>query len=190
MKLTGLRRDDARGVYDPAQNAPKAAASQPSQSVTGRNDAHSYSSTISPNNLGYQQNQFMNAQAAQQQSAYQQPQAAQQSAYQQPQVVASEPSVAYLFRLKTGEQTRVSAQLFRIGKDPHNCEYCIRDNPAISRCHASIKYVNNRWYITDLNSTNKTYVNDSPLTPNVDVELISGTSIKLANEDFIFNIFN
>lgn len=96
---------------------------------------------------------------------------------------------AMLYRMKNGEQVRISGDLFRIGKDPHNCEYCVRDNSSISRCHALIKRTNDRWYVVDLNSTNKTYVNNYMLSPHVDVELMNGASIKLANEDFLFNLY-
>lgn len=96
---------------------------------------------------------------------------------------------AYLFRVATGEQTEVSSDSFRIGKDPFNCEYCIGGNPAISRCHALIKRDGNRWFINDLNSTNKTYINGKPLQPYVDVELFNGVGIYLANEKLIFNLY-
>lgn len=96
---------------------------------------------------------------------------------------------AYITRCKTGEQMQIAADVFRIGKDPNNCEYCIRDNSAISRCHAVIKSENNKWFISDLNSTNKTYIYDRLIYPYVDVELLDGMSIKLANENFVFNLY-
>ena len=96
---------------------------------------------------------------------------------------------ACLVRCKTGEQIPVLAEQFRIGKDPYNSEYCVGDNPAVSRCHAVIKAVNGKWYINDLNSTNKTYIGDKVIGPYMDVELSDGMGIKLANEAFIFNLY-
>lgn len=99
------------------------------------------------------------------------------------------PKKASLTRCKTGEQILISSEQFRIGKDPYNCEYCINDNSAVSRCHAVIKSVNGKWLINDLNSTNKTYVSDRVIAPYTDVELCDGMNVKLANENFIFNLF-
>lgn len=95
----------------------------------------------------------------------------------------------YLIRAKTQEKIVISSMMFRIGKDPFNNEYCIRDNTAISRGHAVIKCINQRWFVTDLNSTNKTYVNSAPIHPNMDVELFNNTEIRLANEIFIFKLY-
>lgn len=96
---------------------------------------------------------------------------------------------AYITRYKTGEQMQITKDVFRMGKDPFNCEFCIQDNSAVSRCHAVIKSVNGNWFISDLNSTNKTYVDDQMVSPNTDIPLCDGTRIKLANENFIFNLY-
>ncbi len=96
----------------------------------------------------------------------------------------------YITRQKNGQQIPISADSFRIGKDPFNCEYCVSDNPAISRCHAVIVFKNGKWYINDLNSTNKTYLNDRAIPPYTDMELCDGMQVKLANESYIFNLFN
>ena len=93
----------------------------------------------------------------------------------------------FITRCKTGEQFPINAECCRIGKDPHNCEYCIRDNSTISRCHALIKFVNGKWIINDLNSTNKTFVNNQQAYPYADIELHNGANIKIANEMFVFN---
>lgn len=99
------------------------------------------------------------------------------------------PQNAYLTRCKTGAQIPICSEQFRIGKDPYNSEYCVSDNSAVSRCHAVIKAVNGKWFINDLNSTNKTYVNDRIVYPFMDIELSNGVSIKIANENFIFNLY-
>lgn len=108
------------------------------------------------------------------------------------QAVASQPILqqqsACLLRNKTGERINITSDFFKMGKDPNSCDYCVDDNPAISRCHIALKQLNGRWYINDLNSTNKTYINGKMLLPNTDFEVSGGANIRLANEDFIFYI--
>lgn len=106
--------------------------------------------------------------------------------YEQP---APQQRYACLTRCKTGERIQISTETFRLGKDPYNSEYCVRDNSAVSRCHAVVKSANGKWFINDLNSTNKTYIGDNPVYPYVDVELYDGMIIKLANEAFVFSLF-
>ncbi len=96
---------------------------------------------------------------------------------------------AYIFRIKTGEQIPITSNLFRVGKDPNACEYCVRNNPAVSRCHILIKRVNGKPFLTDLNSTNKTYIDGKMILPNTDIQLYDGMNIRLANEDFIFKFY-
>jgi len=56
--------------------------------------------------------------------------------------------------------------------------------PVISSNHAKVTKVNNEWFITDLNSTNKTYVNGTKLEPNVPVKIKQNDVIMLANVTF------
>ncbi len=56
--------------------------------------------------------------------------------------------------------------------------------PVISSNHAKITKVNNEWFITDLNSTNKTYVNGVKLEPNVPVKIKQNDVVLLANVTF------
>ncbi len=96
-------------------------------------------------------------------------------------------SGASLLRVKNGERIIITSNDFRIGKDVNN-DYAIRDNPAISRYHAVIKFIGEKWYVSDLNSTNKTYINDIALNPNIDVELYNRICVTFANDAFIFQI--
>lgn len=41
----------------------------------------------------------------------------------------------------------------------------------VSRCHAKLVYINNKYHIIDLNSTNKTKINDRKLTPHTTVPI-------------------
>lgn len=78
---------------------------------------------------------------------------------------------------------------FRIGKEKRYCDYFVSDNSAVSRSHADIVTKNKRYYITDLNSTNKTYVDGRAIPVEKEVEIFSGTKLRLANEDFVFYVF-
>ncbi len=175
MKLSGITLDSAYGTYDPAKVVirPKQQSEpvqqpmrmQPTQesgmsNVNGAN-GNRYSETVSHSISGIPQSE----------------------------PIMQNPKNAYITRCRTGERIAIMSSQLRVGKDPHNCEYCIADNSAISRCHVVIKHMNGKWYINDLNSTNKTYISDRAIPPYTDIELFDGLSIKLANENFIFNLY-
>ncbi|MBR6321731.1 MAG: FHA domain-containing protein [Lachnospiraceae bacterium] len=92
----------------------------------------------------------------------------------------------FLRRLSTGELIEIAGSPFRIGREQGSTNYCITDNTAISRNHAVIQIRDGRFFITDLNSSNATYVNGSRLVPGQETEIHSGFLIRLANEDFDF----
>jgi len=56
--------------------------------------------------------------------------------------------------------------------------------PVISSNHAKVTRLNNEWFITDLNSTNKTFVNGAKLEPNVPVKIKQNDVVVLANVTF------
>jgi hypothetical protein len=94
----------------------------------------------------------------------------------------------YLIREKTQDKISVDKPSFRIGKESQYCDYFISNNNAISRSHADIITKDSRYYIIDHNSTNKTYVEGRVIPVEKEVEIFSGTKIRLANEDFVFYI--
>lgn len=163
FKLVGLNMDNSQGIYDPLQNISRLRQPQNLDAYSSNGAQAGYSETIS--------NSCVN------------------NAVNQPNFAPGVQEKAYISRMKTGEQIQITSPSFRIGKDPYNCEYCIRDNSAISRSHVVIKQVNNKWFLSDLNSTNKTYILDRPIPPNVDVELYNGICFRLANENFTFSIY-
>ncbi len=163
MKILGLSFGNLQGVYDPAQMVAKPQAQEHVRNDVSDVPQPQYFETVSHSS-------FVN------ESKAQNPQPAQLCN-------------AYISRLKTAEKMSITSDSFRIGKDPHNTEYCIRDNSAISRCHALIKRINGKWYISDLKSTNKTYINGREIPPYVDIELYDGISIRLADESFAFNLY-
>lgn len=89
-----------------------------------------------------------------------------------------------LLRKNGGEKVSINKPEFYIGKEKAKVDYCITNNNSISRRHAKIKVRAGKCYISDLGSTNCTYINGTKLSPNQEVALIPGDKIKLSNEEF------
>lgn len=94
----------------------------------------------------------------------------------------------HLIRMKNNERIEINKPVFRIGKEKSYVDYFISDNSAISRSHANIIIREGEYFIVDTNSTNHTYINDAPIQSNIEVKLMSGTKIRLANEEFEFRL--
>ena len=95
---------------------------------------------------------------------------------------------AALVRSKNGERVTINKQMFRIGKERRRVDYCISDNTNVSRLHADILYKNGSFYIIDNNTTNGTTVNGSSLASGQEHLLKNGDVIKLADEEFRFQM--
>lgn len=93
---------------------------------------------------------------------------------------------AHLIRKKTNERIEIEGALLRIGREKDYADYCIADNPAIGRSHAYIIERNGEYFVVDTNSKNHTYVNEIRIQSNVEEKLMHGTSIRFANEEFVF----
>lgn len=98
------------------------------------------------------------------------------------------PVYPYLIREKNGEKIQINKISFRIGKEKGCCDYWVSDNSAVSRSHANIITKNNRYYIVDMNSTNHTYVDGRTIPTEQEIEIFSGTKVRLGNEEFTFYI--
>lgn len=92
---------------------------------------------------------------------------------------------AKLFRKSTNEEIVVNKTVYRLGKERSNSDYAITDNDVVSRNHADIIVRGSRYYIMDLNSKNRTFINNNPIPPQQEIEIYVGDVIKLANEEFI-----
>ncbi|MDD4492778.1 MAG: DUF6382 domain-containing protein [Eubacteriales bacterium] len=95
----------------------------------------------------------------------------------------------YLIRAKNNEKILLNKPVFRIGKEKSYVDYFISDNTAISRSHANIIERDGKFYVVDTNSTNHTFVGGQMIQSNTEVEIVHGTTIRLANEDFEFKLF-
>lgn len=62
----------------------------------------------------------------------------------------------------------------------------IEDAPGISRNHAIVQYERGKWYITDLNSANGTYVNGKRIEQGTPKKIGNGDIIKIGEKEFLF----
>ena len=92
----------------------------------------------------------------------------------------------YLVREKTGERIEVSRSPFLVGSEAGSMDYCVTGNPAVSRKHAKFFLQDGQCSVSDEKSTNRTYVNNCALEPQVAQILQDGDHVRLANEDFTF----
>lgn len=95
----------------------------------------------------------------------------------------------YLIRAKNNERIPVNKPVFRIGKEKSYVDYFIGDNSAISRSHANIISRDGKYFVMDTNSTNHTYLDGSILQSNSEYEILHGSKIRFANEDFEFKLY-
>ena len=93
-----------------------------------------------------------------------------------------------LTRTLTEEVIRIDKPVFRIGKEENCVDYVVSNNIAISRSHADIISRNGKYFVFDLRSKNKSYINNRVLPAEHEVEIFDGDVLRLANEDFLFQV--
>lgn len=101
-------------------------------------------------------------------------------------VLGAQTAGYFMTRKRNGEKININKSEFLIGKERRRVDYCIGDNNSVSRVHAKIKVRAGRCYISDMGSTNCTYVNGTKLNPNQEVILSKGDQIKVSDEEFEF----
>lgn len=94
----------------------------------------------------------------------------------------------YLIRKSSGQEYLLENSTYVIGSGGQ-ADISIDINSAVSRKHAEIgKDENGFFYIRDLNSTNGTFVGGERLVPGRTHPVGDGARIKLANEEFYFEL--
>lgn len=93
---------------------------------------------------------------------------------------------AMLIRCNTGEHIDITKQIFRLGKDKEQVDYCVMNNTNVSRLHASIVYRQGSYHLIDEKSTNGSFINGNRINPEYENLLQQGDIIRLANEEFEF----
>lgn len=102
-------------------------------------------------------------------------------------VLGNSGSTGTLTRAKTGEKVRLNTADFTIGKEVARVNYCIMDNTSVSRIHARFTNRSGAAFVTDLGSTNGTFVNGRRLAPNTETRLNEGDKITIADEKFTYS---
>ena len=93
-----------------------------------------------------------------------------------------------LFRILTEETICINKPVFRLGKEKSYVDYFVTNNVAVSRSHADIITRGNTYFVKDLNSKNRTYINNRELPIHVEVEIFDGDRLRLGNEEFVFRV--
>ncbi len=83
-------------------------------------------------------------------------------------------------------ETEIRKSPFVIGRKRDLADFVIENNTAVSRKHAEIMSKDRNWYIRDLDSKNKTYLNDHKMNPFESVRLKNGDRILIADRNFVF----
>lgn len=91
-----------------------------------------------------------------------------------------------LQRIATGENILIDKPVFRLGKEKSYADYFVSNNSAVSRNHADIVSRGNRYFVIDLNSKNRTFINEHVIPVRQETEIFNGDRLKLANEEFVF----
>lgn len=101
-----------------------------------------------------------------------------------------ENSVHYpsLYRVLTEETISVNKPVFRLGKERSYVDYFVTNNNAVSRSHADIITRGQKYFVIDLNSKNKTFINGEAIPVQCECEIFDGNRLVLGNEEFIFNV--
>lgn len=95
-------------------------------------------------------------------------------------------AVTYIIRKRTGEKVVINRNLFKIGKDASYVDYCIKDNPAVSRNHADIVRKADGFYLVDKGSLNHTFIDGRKLEAGEYRKLSDGCLMQLADDVFEF----
>ena len=102
-------------------------------------------------------------------------------------VLSSTQTNGSLTRSKTGEKINITRENFKIGRERSRVDYCISDNTAVGRHHATIVVRNGEAYLIDQNSRNFTFINDVKVTPNMETKLQEGDKVCFADEVFTYH---
>lgn len=96
---------------------------------------------------------------------------------------------ATLLRERTNERIVITKIPFKIGaSEDGDVDYTLKGNTNISQFHATIGYEVSGYTIADNNSTNGTFLNANPITPGQYMLLNTGDYIRMADEDFRFEL--
>lgn len=85
------------------------------------------------------------------------------------------------------EKKDIDKSKFTIGSSHIGVDFYV-NNPAVSRLHSQIMFIENEYYLIDNNSTNHTTLDGQIIEPNKPIRLYNGALVELADELFEFHI--
>ena len=91
----------------------------------------------------------------------------------------------YFYHLKTNEKIVMQKFPCVIGSDGDCVDICLSDT-SVSRRHAIIRYIQDRFILIDLNSKNGTFINGSPILPEHEMEIHDNDVIRFSRNEFVF----
>jgi hypothetical protein len=95
---------------------------------------------------------------------------------------------AGITRVSNTDKKAIGTSEFVLGRERSKADFSVPDNSAVGRRHAKIVNRDEKYFITDLSTTNFTFLNGKKLAPDIEAELHDGDKIKLANEEFVFEL--
>ena len=87
----------------------------------------------------------------------------------------------------TGEQILLKKLPFYIGSVEQYADYSLKEE-GVSRIHCCVSKRDNNYYVSDLNSTNGTYLNGKEILPGKEELLATGSHIRVAKTEFYVNL--
>ena len=90
----------------------------------------------------------------------------------------------YLVRKKTDEVIGFQSNEINIGRSETMCQYVVRNNSTVGRCHAKVVSDGKSCKLVDNGSVNGTYLNGHRLEPGKEYVLQNNDQILLSNEAF------
>ena len=99
-----------------------------------------------------------------------------------------EPEFSGWLESPDGNKIWMNEKQTSFGRDRAVCDHVISKSVNVSRRHAAILSVNNKFYLVDMKSTNGTFLNDEKLVPEERYELKDGDRVRIAFESFTFRM--
>ncbi|GEM_PF-6840975 len=99
----------------------------------------------------------------------------------------AKPITMWLERVKTKQIFILKNGATTFGRLPEMCDVAIEDNRYIGRMHATVIHMENRCFVIDNSSKNKSFVNSKMLVPEKQIEIHNNDVVTFADEEFVFH---
>jgi len=86
---------------------------------------------------------------------------------------------------ETQDEIPLTGDVFYVGKIEGKADLCLKDD-TVSRMHACLKMKNGQWFVSDLNSTNGTFLNGERIKEKESILLSQGDELCFAKRSFLF----